>query len=163
MKFKYGIFALGLALVACAPMKPSIQFLDDLAKQGVSKTDDRPLCEVDPIDYELNAHLLALEIVDQSDVSFGFNILTSFMKELGLSLKTKRGQFLMTMELVEPLKPNQPIVNVQSRAKLSGIDFKGSIDWGRLKAEAAYYYQTPLSTLTNKGVSHALRERLDPI
>lgn len=118
---------------------------------------DRPYCEVDTVDYELDTHLIAFEMVDKTSVGFGFNLLSGFAKSIGLNFKMDRAQMIVSMHLSESLRPTDTIADITGRGKSTKTDVGASIDFAKFGVDVGYFYQTPLSKLTKETVQDSFR------
>lgn len=123
------------------------------------KTDiaDKPYCEVDFADYELDTRLLAFEITDRGNVGFGFNILNGFFRALGLRIKTERGVMLASMSMSQSLRPSESLAHVTGEGKSSKTEFNFELDALQLGLDIGYFRQTPLSRLTEKTLMSTLQ------
>lgn len=122
---------------------------------------EKPYCEVDYADYELETKILAFEITDKGNISFGFNILKGFFKALGLSIKTERGEMLAAMHMSEALRPMESVADVTGRGSSSKTEFNMDLDLIQLGLDVGYFYQTPLSKLTEKTLKDTLKNLRD--
>ncbi|MCB0350066.1 MAG: hypothetical protein KDD38_02710 [Bdellovibrionales bacterium] len=118
---------------------------------------DKPYCEVDFVDYELDTSLLAFEITGNNNIGFGFDILKGFLNALSLNIKTEKGKMQASMHLSEALRPKETIVDVMGVGELSKSEFNINLDAGRLGLELGYFRQTPLFKLTQKTMANSLQ------
>lgn len=119
-------------------------------------TVSKPYCEVDYADYEMSANLLAFEIFDKKNIGFGFN-LGGILQFLGLSLKTERGRMLMAMDLKQTLRPSEFVADVTGEGISKGSEFRINLDIAKWGVDFGYFYQTPLSKLTEKTLHGTLK------
>lgn len=145
--------------VGCDGFQSATQFdhlsaVSEGIKMGVS---DKPYCEVDLVDYELDTHLLAFEITDKNNIGFGFNIASGFINAIGLNVSTEKGKMMAAMHLREALRPIETIVDVTGIGESSSTDFNIKLDAARLSADLGYFRQTPLYKLTEKTIAGTLK------
>lgn len=153
-----GFMKLSLVLVIIFCVSCSQQHFKEITalaqvNRGGSLQAERPECEIDTAEYELSTKILAYEVVDTTDVKFGFSLLSGFLKAFGLSLKSSKGQMTLAMDAVDGLQPQVTLASALGGAESKGTEFKAEIDLVRLFFDINYYYQTPLSKLTEKGLS----------
>lgn len=130
--------------------------LANVSEGNKTAGDQRPYCEIDYADYQLDTHLLAFEITDKSNIGFGFNLLTGFLRAIGLNIKTEKGKMLMSMHMSESLRPHETVANVMGQGESKTTDFSMNLDLLRLGFDISYYYQTPVSKLTEKTLDDSL-------
>jgi hypothetical protein len=153
-----GIILLNSVLnMGCAGFESqSVQSVLSDVNSGKSQITTKPYCEVDLADYELDLKLLSFEIKDKFNVGFGYNLISGFLRAFGISVKTERGEMLMSGHLREALRPLESVVDALGQGNSKGVDFNFSLDLVQLGADFGYYYQTPLHKLTEKTIKSNL-------
>ena len=118
---------------------------------------NRPACEVSDVDYELDTHVLAFEMVDRGGLAVGFDLLSGFLQGINLGFKIERAKMLASMHMSESLRPNETIADVTGRGTSTKTEFKVGVDFGQLGVDLDYYRQTPLNKLTEKTTKDSLK------
>jgi hypothetical protein len=130
--------------------------LQSVSESSKVEQSERPYCEVDFADYKLDTHLLAFEIFDKKDIGFGFNLLSGFFKAFGLKFKTEKGTMLAAMHMRETLRPSESLADVTGNGESKRSEFNFELDAAQLALNLGYFYQTPLSLLTEKTIANTL-------
>jgi hypothetical protein len=151
---------IGISLIGCGEGLETIEDADT-ALDVVSRNDkfeilDKPACEVDFADYEIDSHLLAFEIYTGGNISIGYNLLSGFLKAIGLNFSMKSGKMIMSMHAEETLRPNASLADVMGEANSVETNLSLNINALQLGGEIGYFYKTPLAKLTEKTIKSAM-------
>ncbi len=147
-----------VGLVACSEINTeNAKFSLAKVNESDSIASSKASCEVDFVDYELDAKLVAFEMTGKSNLSFGFNLLNGFFRAIGMSFNTESGQMIMSMHLDETLQTSNSVSDVMGYGKLTGTDFRLQLDAVQLGLDAGYYYRTPISKLTERTIKDSLK------
>jgi hypothetical protein len=156
-----------LILTACT--KPSFQTALDSVDQGSLKKADRPSCEMDPTDLVIHPKIVSYDITSSKGGSFGFNLLTGFLKAFDLKFESKTGEIEVTTSLYSPMSYNLEISPDKNpalfigdkREKATEGEFRAGIDISQFFVGLNYYWTTPFSKLTEKGLRASLAHSLE--
>ncbi len=165
MKTKvHGLFAIVMlaALTGCGGVKFSSAFSAAAQVNGgqnptqQTNTPAAPACVLSNSDYTLDEQLQDFEIVSQTNVDFGFNLLSGLINAFGLNIQTKSGQMTMVFTLHPTLAPENVAANSTGTASMSSNSFSFNLGIWQIGVNASYFYQTPLSTLTGNTIKNGL-------
>ena len=149
--------ALCLVLVGCNKMQSQVSFEPAPVEDPAAKLKARS-CEWDPADYELRTHLLAFEMTNKDNFSFGFNLLNQFLKAFQVSFKVNKGQMIFRMDLSKPQDSGNPILNAMGKAEYSKREIGFTIDFAAIQAGMNSQSAVPLTTLVERGLTNTLNE-----
>lgn len=131
----------------------SISALENINRGG-SFEYFRPQCEVQTSDYELDTHINSFVMYSKLSGDVGFDIAKGFLKLIGINISLEKGVMDMMMDLIDPIDPQTPLVDVHESATLKKFQFDAHIDLVKAGAGFNYFYQTPLSELTLKTIEN---------
>ncbi len=150
------VLALSLALMGCNKLQSDVSF-EKVPEDPVAKLKQRS-CEWDPADYELRAHLLAFEMTNNTDVSFGFNLISKFFEAFSIKFKVKKGQMTFRMDLTKPQDTKNIIKSTMAAGEYSKKEIGFTIDFGAIQTGLNTSSAIPLTTLVERGLTNTLNE-----
>ena len=137
-------------MAACQKASFETSSEDDVIKKGDGS--EKPLCELDPVDFNIKTSVYAFELTDNTEISFGFNILNDFFKALGLEIKLKRGALDLAMKVTDPLNEAVPLAFESGQGKFKAGGVSAKIDLSQIGIGFSFFAQTPLAGLTRDGL-----------
>jgi hypothetical protein len=158
MKSLILLLSLSLLTVACNKMQAATDFSREVK---LEVPDEEPLaltCEQNPAEYLLDAKVVSLELTDKTDISFGFDLLSGWLRAFGVSFKAKSAQMTMVMDWYNPLRPKSAIANSKGKATLNKTELGVALDLGKANGNIGYLYQTPLHLLTTKVLINSIAQ-----
>jgi hypothetical protein len=158
-----------LFVMGCA--KTTFQSSLDQVDQGVQKLTEAPQCEVDPTEYIFYPKILSYDITSTSGGSFGFNLLSGLLRAFDINFETKTGEMETAISVYSPMKfdsnlspeKNPALVIGDKREKITDGGFKANIDISQFTLGGSYYWSTPFSRLTEKGLRSSLEHALSQL
>jgi len=154
MRFAKMVLIASVALLAtgCGPITASQSALIDTNNGELSKGDDRPACEVNEVEYLLDAKMVTFELTSSGGAHTGFNLLTGFLQLLSVDFKAKSGNMTMAMDLYDPMTPKTQLVSVPGKGTF--VSFGASVNLGfqNIGAGFDFYHQTPLAKLADQSL-----------
>jgi hypothetical protein len=141
---------------ACGKMQSQVTF-DTPVEQPppVTKLEDHS-CEWDPVDYELNAHLLGFEMEDKKEGRFGFGL--NFLRLFKINFNIKTGKMTFTMNLSKPQNSSGEILHSSGDGpfKASGYGFEFS--FANISLGIDSEKNTPIKKMIVDGLTNALKD-----
>lgn len=143
------------------------------ALDQVDKTKLKPdgfECEAEKVDYVIYPKIVSYDITSTAGGNFGFNLLSGVFKAFDLKFQTKTGEIETAISVYSPREynwniapeENPALVIGDKREKATEGEFKAGIDISQFFVGLNYYWSTPFSKLTEKGLrasmSHALSQ-----
>lgn len=152
-----------VSLAACQGQNfQTVQSEDDNQKGDDSGNDDFKIaqCELDPVDFNIKTSVYAFELTDNTEISFGFNILNNFFKALGLDIKLKRGALDLAMKVTDPLNEDIPLAFESGQGSFKAGGVAAKIDLSQIGIGFSFFAQTPLAGLTRGGLENGFENVL---
>lgn len=156
---KHKVFKLSVASVMCVALSAcqGQNFQTMNGEDQVDKVNDdgkMGQCELDPVDYNIKTSVYAFELTDNTEISFGFNILNNFFKALGLEIKLKRGALELAMKVTDPLNEEIPLAFEAGQGSFKAGGVAAKIDLSQIGIGFSFFGQTPLAGLTRGGLEN---------
>lgn len=151
MAKKISLTAIALLVSGCGQLSSKGALLE--ANNGkFDKGDDRPACEVNEVEYLLDAKMVAFEMTSSGGLRAGFNLLTGFLQLISVDFKAKSGNMAMAMDLYDPMTPHTQLVSVPGKGTF--VSFNASVNLGfqNIGAGFDFYHQTPIAKLADKSL-----------
>lgn len=142
---------LSMSSVAC--QKTSFQSVteDGASKEQVDakKTNQ---CELDPVDFNLRTRVTSFELRSNTDVSFGFNLISGILKAIGAQFMLKHGDLDLAMKVTDPLDETVPLAVVEGKGSYNSGKASFKLDLAVVSLGFSHASQTPLVDLTRGGL-----------
>lgn len=130
---------------------------------GIIEKGPRPECEVPTSEYALDTKVIAFEIVSNTGLSMGFDLISKFLRFFQFSFRAKTGRLSLAMSLYDPMKPDFELMNVLGQSKMVEREFKFDFSFSKAKVGFDNFYKTPISLLTERGLEDTLKNMTNSI
>jgi hypothetical protein len=158
------LLLLASSLVGCVgEFTAKSRVLEEVDLGIIPKPNDRPECEVQSAEYNLDTKVVAFELGSDTGLTMGYDLLTGFMRAVEVSFRLKTARLSMTMGLQDPMKPGHDLMNVLGKSRLWGLDFKFDLGFNQIGAGFHHYSRTPLAKLSEKGLADSFDNLTDAI
>jgi hypothetical protein len=97
-------------------------------------------------------------LVDEFDISFGFDVIKGWFESLEVKIPLKRAQLVLSMLMSQPMIPQRPVAAAVNKAYDLNLAVKVDIDFGQIAVNPEYYWETPLSNLTSKALQKTFQQ-----
>lgn len=151
------IFLLTLVMAiasACAPMAYSPQFATSENIEGEIPF-ARAECEVFKPNYTVDMNVVSFEMKNKAGLSVGFNA-GGALNFVGLEFALKQAEMALSMDAYDPVHTNEVLGSVRKVASKIELKAAFSLNFGAVRVEPGYYYQTPLANLSYKAMQNSL-------
>jgi hypothetical protein len=155
-----------MSLVGCGGMTASKSIFSGVNAEDadidtrIGKT-DRPLCEINPVEYGLDAKMVSFEMTGSTGMHVGFDLLSGFVKAIGVSFQAKSGKMTMAFSLFEPLTPGTELVGVVGAGTFYDWGVNLDVGFNAIGAGFGIFNKTPLAKLAQKSLADSFENLTD--
>ncbi|MEK6554619.1 MAG: hypothetical protein AABZ31_05230, partial [Bdellovibrionota bacterium] len=119
--------------------------------EGIVGKTDKPYCELDYADYELDADLVGFEMRDKFGLDVGFKPGAGPLSRIGVGFQSESGKMSINMKLNDSLQPLENLTDVMGEGTFTKLNFSIGFDLLMgIGLGTSIYTETPVGKLSGK-------------
>jgi hypothetical protein len=135
--------------------QPSNSHLDSAPPVVSSPVEKKVSCDLDPVEYVLDTQMIGFEVTDKGSFHLGFDF-SGLLKVFDVSLAASSGRTDLAMQIYQPQDLQAPLAASSGMGKFQSFEVKADISIEAITAGFAYFHETPLALMTERGIDNSL-------